>query len=375
MELDTFVTTSQELEDGIKIFQSTLSAKDEDRTVVLPFTHGTLIAIFDGHHSAELSDFASKHLPLLVADRFDPTAPDVDQVIAQIFEDFDQSLLAKVIELFEPGEDWLGEDWLDPGNVHEVLGYGKQDPQFREGRLAVVGTTVLIGIIDKEKKHIWAVSLGDSDAVCGRIQNDKLTPVILSDRHNCTNPQEALKLADEHPGESSPVIYGRVLGVLAVTRALGNHQLKVRSRALASRILAYLYPSPVPTMCWGKWDKLGNVTPPYLSATPVVQRHDLLPGDMLIFASDGLRDSMARIPAADGWDCIPEADRWDIIMSVAHGEEHPGLGHAYIQSGHRDNAAELLIENVLWGHDAEKKAMKLADPYRDDISVVIVNFQ
>ncbi|KAJ7461065.1 hypothetical protein FB451DRAFT_1562923 [Mycena latifolia] len=131
MELDTFVTTSQELEGRIKIFQSTLPAKDEDRTVVLPFAHGTLIAIFDGHHSAELSDFASKHLPLLVADRFDPTAPDVDQVIVQIFEDFDQSLLAKVIELFEQGEDWSGEDWLDPGNVHEVLGYGKQDPQFR----------------------------------------------------------------------------------------------------------------------------------------------------------------------------------------------------------------------------------------------------
>jgi pyruvate dehydrogenase phosphatase len=117
-----------------------------------------------GHHSSELADFASRHLPQLVAERFDPTAADVDQVIAQIFEDFDRSLILKVIQLFTPGEDWSDIHWTDAGNVHDVIGYGQQDSQFREGRLATVGTTVLIGIIDKEKKHIWVVSLGDSDA-------------------------------------------------------------------------------------------------------------------------------------------------------------------------------------------------------------------
>ncbi|KAJ6554052.1 phosphatase 2C-like domain-containing protein [Mycena vulgaris] len=348
---------------GIKVFHSVLPAKDEDRIVVLPFEHGTMIAIFDDvcHYSSELSEFASKNLPQLVAEQFDPTAADLDQVITQIFEDFDRSLLLKVIELFKGMEPFSSDYWLNPSNVHNVLGWYPDKLTFREGRRAVVGTTVLIGIIAKDKKHIW---------------DGKLTPLIMSDRHNCTNTQEILKLAEEHPGEADLVSNGRVLGVLAVTRAtiaLGDHQLKVRSRPLARHILSYLYPAPVPTMCWAEWETLGNVTPPYLSASPVVQRHDLLPGDMLIFASDGLRDSMDRIPAADGLDRIPEADRWDLIVSLANGEEPQRLSHACIRPEPGENPAELLIKNVLWGHDAEKKAKRLADRYRDDISVVLVD--
>ncbi|KAJ6524248.1 phosphatase 2C-like domain-containing protein [Mycena vulgaris] len=321
-----------------------------------------MIAIFDG----ELSEFASKHLPRLVAERFDPTASDVEQVISQIFEDFDQSLLLKVTRLFKPGEDWSGEEWTDRGNVHEFVGYGQQHRRFRRGRRAIVGTTVLIGIIDKEKKHIWVVSLGDSDAVCGRMQDGKLTPILLSERHNCTDAKEMKRLATDHPGEKDVVKYGRVLGLLAVTRALGDHQLKVKSRLLASRIMPYYYPSPVMEVCFEEWVENGNSTPPYLLSTPVVQRHDLLPGDVLIFASDGLKDSMDHIPAAAG-------DSWDIIMSVANGKGHEGLGHACIEPVDGDNPAELLIKNVLFGHDAEKRAKELADSQRDDISVVVVD--
>ncbi|KAJ6622037.1 phosphatase 2C-like domain-containing protein [Mycena sp. CBHHK59/15] len=364
MQLGSFVTTDQVLHDGIKVYQSALPTKDEDRTVVLAFEHGTMIAIFDGHYSGELAEFASKRLPQLVAERFDPTAADVGQVITQILEDFDRSLVLKVTELFTPGEDWSDMHWADPGNVHDVVGYGNQHPQFREGRLAVVGTTVLIGIIDKEKKHIWVVSLGDSDAVCGRMQDGKLTPVIMSDRHNCRDANEVERLHAEHPGEENIVQGDRVLGLLAVTRALGDHQLKVRSRLLADRILSYLYPSPIPPVAFEDWDRNGHLTPPYLSSSPTVRRHDLLPSDMLIFASDGLRDSMDRIPAAD---------RWDIIISLANGEDHERLGHARIRPGYGDNAAELLIKNVLFGHDANKMAKELADPARDDISVVVVD--
>jgi pyruvate dehydrogenase phosphatase len=121
---------------------------------------------FEGHYSSELAEFASTRIPRLVAEQFDPTARDADisQAISQIFQDFDSSLIEKVTKLFAPGEDWSDIHWTDRGNVHEVIGYGKQDPQFREGRLAVVGTTALIGIIDKQKRNIWVVSLGDSDA-------------------------------------------------------------------------------------------------------------------------------------------------------------------------------------------------------------------
>lgn len=82
----------------------------------------------------------------------------------KIFQDFDESLIAPVYALFEPGEDWTGSHWEVGGNVLEVIGYGRQDAQFRQGRLAIVGTTVLMGILDKVNRSIWVVSLGDSDA-------------------------------------------------------------------------------------------------------------------------------------------------------------------------------------------------------------------
>ncbi|KAJ7731005.1 phosphatase 2C-like domain-containing protein [Mycena maculata] len=377
--MDGPFTTENHKFGEIKIFQSVLPAKNEDRTVVFQFKHNTMIAIFDGHYSDELSNFASEHLPTLVANNFDPNDPEVDieQKISKIFEDFDQALLSEVTGLFKDFKDKKWSEWSDSSEVHDVIGRGPKDSQFRAGRRAVVGTTVLIGIIDNNKKHIWVVSLGDSDAVCGRMKKGKLTPVMMSERHNCTNTQETLKLAGEHPGEKDLVIHNRVLGVLAVTRALGDHQMKVQERALATKILAYFYPGPVPSACWAEWDAVGNVTPPYLSACPVVRRHDLLKGDILVFASDGLRDSMNRISTAEGiWDSIPAADQWDVIMSLANGEEHQRLGHDCITPEHTkdgDNSASLLIKNVLWGQDAEKKARKLADPYRDDISVVIVD--
>ncbi|KAJ7898389.1 phosphatase 2C-like domain-containing protein [Mycena leptocephala] len=351
MQLSSFVTTERALNYGVTVYQSALPTKDEDRTVVLEFEHGTMIAIFDGHYSSELAEFASTRIPRLVAEQFDPTARDADisQAISQIFQDFDSSLIEKVTKLFAPGEDWSDIHWTDRGNVHE-------------GRLAVIGTTALIGIINKQKRNIWVVSLGDSDAVCGRMQDGKLTPIIMSDQHNCQNVREVERLTEEHSGEEQLVQGNRVLGLLAVTRALGDHQLKARSRLLATRVLPYFYPSSIPLIFFEHWVRDGHQTAPYLSASPSVRRYDLLPGDMLIFASDGLRDSMNRIPAAD---------RWDIIMALANGEHPEQLGHACI--GSADNAAELVIKNALFGQDTDKMAKELADPDRDDISVVVVD--
>ncbi|KAJ6624121.1 phosphatase 2C-like domain-containing protein [Mycena sp. CBHHK59/15] len=363
-KIGSFETTEQVLHGGIKVYQSALPTKDEDRTVVFAFEHGTMIAIFDGHHSSELADFASKSLPQLIAERFDPTAADVDQVITQIFEDFDRSLILRVTKLFDPKEDWSGKHWDDAGNIHDVIGYGNHDPQFREARLAVVGTTVLIGIIDKEKKHIWVVSLGDSDAVRGRMQDGKLAPVIMSDRHNCSNTEEVERLLAAHPNEVD------MSSATASSAYWLSLALKVQSRRLAARIMFYLYPSPIPAVAFEDWDRNGHLTPPYLSSSPAIRRHDLLPGDMLIFASDGLRDSMHHIPAAD---------RWDIIISLANGEDHEQIGHACIRPEDGDNAAELLIKNVLFGNDPNKMAKELADrarnkfSLRDDISVVVVD--
>ncbi|KAJ7154125.1 hypothetical protein C8R46DRAFT_1041872 [Mycena filopes] len=382
MPLGSFVTAKRKLGNGIEISQSALPTKDEDRLVVFEFEHGTMIAVFDGHHSDELAEFASERLPQLVAAKFDPTDPDIDQVITQIFREFDESLILKVTELFDPGEDWADEAWKDNGNIYEVVGYSRQDPRFAAARLAVVGTTVLPGIIDKSKRHLWVVSLGDSDAgnlpptamfllvdiriVCGRIQDGKLTSILVSERHNGRDAKEVAKFLSEHPGEEGLIHRGdRVLGLLAVTRALGDHQMKVRSRRLATVILKAIYPSPIPQDCFQEWVVNGNNTPPYLSCTPAIRRFDVLPSDVLIFASDGLPDSM---------DQVPVAERWNVLMALVNGESREQqLGYGRIQASFDDNPAELLIKNSLFGDDTDKMAKELADSDRDDISVVVVD--
>ncbi|KAJ7637177.1 hypothetical protein FB45DRAFT_1139684 [Roridomyces roridus] len=311
-----FVSTTLVLPDGTKFHQSVLPTKKEDRTVVLPFEHGTIVAIFDGvhlnmtsakylifdqcHHSSDLSEYASRCIPQLVADRYNPNDPNLEQTIQQIFQDFDRSLLSPVYKLFKEGEDWTDGHWEDPGNVHEVIGYGPQDAQFREGRLAVVGTTMQYA--------------GDGKtARCTR-------------RFHLKAPQLFVK-----------------------------------------RVLGYFYRSPYPPSVYQEWVLRRNTTPPYISSTPSVQRYELLPGDILVLASDGLPDSMTVTQSP-----IPPAERWDVLMSLVGRRHDERLDHERIPSDSSYNPAELLIRNSLFGKDEAKMVKELDDTGRDDISVVFM---
>nr|GAT45097.1 predicted protein [Mycena chlorophos] len=339
-----------------------LPTKDEDRTVILPFQYG--------HHSSELSDYASQILPRRVADAFDPnlSAEDLEQRIATIFEDFDRALLERFIEYFGKDVDWEDPKWDDLHEVLGIIGYDNSEESFRVCRRAVVGTTVLMGIIDKAKSSVWIVSLGDSCAVIGRMHGDKLVPHKIHESHNCDNEEEVERIVREHPGETglttshwgSPCL----VNALSVTRALGDHQLKVQL-PLASRVMYWAYPSPIIPAMFDEWKKNGNFSPPYLSSTPTVRRFDLLPGDTIVFASDGLADSMyGRVDAEH---------RWDVIMALLSGRDHDKLGHKIFKPEQEMNKAELLIRNVLFGVDEAKMVEELLDRDRDDISVVVVD--
>ncbi|KAF7332439.1 PPM-type phosphatase domain-containing protein [Mycena kentingensis (nom. inval.)] len=341
--------------------------RGEDRTVVLPFEHGTLVAIFDGHYSDQLSDFASRYLPRAVADAFNPTSDlaEVERQLVHIFTYFDQWLLSRVTKRFDDAN-WLDKKWDNRDAVYDMIGWGVDDPEFIEARRAVVGTTVLVGIIDKAKEHVWVVSLGDSNAVRGRMEGERMVPLVMNELHNCWNEDEVRRLLKEHPGERQVVHDNHVLGALAVTRALGDHQMKT-DIALADRILGWLYPSPISLALFGEWKCNGNLTPPYLSATPSVRKFDLKPGDVLVFASDGLADSLDWLPQS-----ADPAEAWDVILGFLTGHVDPRLGHDIIplSDAQDTNNARLLVENVLHGSDESKKA-RLSDKYIDDISVFL----
>jgi len=346
------------------IHRAELPSKGEDRTVVLHFEHGVIIAIFDGHCGSQLSQFAAETLPVLLSERLRGNV-DVEEVMKNTIEEFDRSLLSPVLALFEEGEDWSDPKWLDTEReVYPRIGYPSADERYAVGMRATVGSTAFIAFMDQRRKHLWVASLGDCDAVCGRRNDGKWTSFFLSERHNCDNPDEVQRLRRQHSNEDHVIQSDSLLGTLRVTRALGDHQLKAPF-FMATRLLPHFYPArlePLEILEWGRW------TPPYMLSTPCIRRHDVLPGDMFLFASDGLRDVIR----------FPEEQKFNIAFSLANGEHdfEVALGHECIPAQEGDNVAQPVIENVLFGTDAKKRARELDKrTYRDDISLVVVSLR
>ncbi|KAJ6511852.1 phosphatase 2C-like domain-containing protein [Mycena vulgaris] len=394
------------------IHRAELSSKKEDRTVVLQFDRGTIIVIFDGtallyrpppshlrfqelahasprydipkkenadvlccevgggqggsfsgHSGSDLSTYAAESLPALTAERL-REGVDVEVVLKETIEKFDRSLLRPVLDLFEESEDWSDDAWLDEAKILPVIGSKCEDESFRLGRRAALGCTALIVFLDQPRKNLWVASLGDSDAVCARREDGNTSPLFLSERHNCSNPAELERMHTEHPNEDHAVMYGEaVLGCLRVTRALGDHQLKV-PLLMASRVMSYFYPGLLaPT----DFENFSSYTPPYLFSTPAIRHHSVTPGDLFLLASDGLRDCMLS---------IADAERFPILIALANGEPDARLGHESIATQDGNNIAAHVIENVLFGTDDKKKARELrhgAD--RDDISLVVLSVE
>lgn len=92
--------------EGMTFQQATLQTKNEDRTIIFEFEHGTMIAIFDGaskvvlcfscslliivpkgHLTDELSEYASSTLPRAIADRIVAAdgIPDIPHIMNSCF--------------------------------------------------------------------------------------------------------------------------------------------------------------------------------------------------------------------------------------------------------------------------------------------------
>ncbi|KAK7015306.1 protein serine threonine phosphatase 2C [Favolaschia claudopus] len=341
---------------GCSIHLAELPRKGEDRTAVLQFQHGLIIAIFDGHCGSQLSDYAAQTLPKLLAERLDPVSDPATN------------------------ENWSDPKWLD-SEVELCSRFGQPaDSRYISGLRATAGSTVLVAFLDQTKQHLWVASLGDSDAVCARNINNTRTVHFLSERHNCDNPTEVERVRQQHPNESDVLQYDSLLGTLRITRGgswllpfsevakfiggLGDHQLKVPI-ALATRILPY-YSIP-PRLEASEILSRHYWTPPYVSNKPYIHCHDILEGDTFILASDGLRDALLL--------SISENQKFDIIFALADGKPEFSsaalLQHECIVAKDGDNMAEQIIINTLFGTDMKKRARELDQrASRDDISVV-----
>lgn len=154
-------------------------------------------AVFDGHGGARASRFAAEHLHQTLAKKFPSGDP----------ENVDKLIKKCLLDTFKQTD----EEFLKKAS--------SQKPAWKDGSTA---TCVLV--VDD---MVYVANLGDSRAVLCRMEDsaaDQRRPVTLalSKEHNPTIYEERMRI--QRAGGT--VREGRVLGVLEVSRSIGDGQYK-----------------------------------------------------------------------------------------------------------------------------------------------------
>ncbi|XP_072314170.1 integrin-linked kinase-associated serine/threonine phosphatase 2C [Eucyclogobius newberryi] len=180
----------------------------QDAHVLLPDMSGLLsatpkavsrlsyFAVFDGHGGARASRFAAENLHLTLAKRF-PTGEN---------ENPEKLIKKSLVDAFKQTD----EDFLKKAS--------SQKPAWKDGSTATCALVV--------DNTVYVANLGDSRAVLCRMElsdgQKKPVTLCLSKEHNPTMYEERMRI--QRAGGS--VREGRVLGVLEVSRSLGDGQYK-----------------------------------------------------------------------------------------------------------------------------------------------------
>ncbi|KAJ3547651.1 hypothetical protein NM688_g5376 [Phlebia brevispora] len=182
------------------------------------------------------------------------------------------------------------------------------------------------------------------------------TRALLSANHNGRDEGEVARIRADHPDEPECVLNDRVLGGIAVTRAIGDQVFKL-PLIWTQRVFdvadpnAYLF-----TRLHGMLQR--NLTPPYVSNIPEVRHVDLshtAPEDtVLILASDGLADLYEA-----EYELEDVAKRWvHTATSCTNGKP-----------------ATQLLRAGMGGGDVEKASwyltVEMDQPWLDDVTVIV----
>ncbi|KAJ3886245.1 protein serine threonine phosphatase 2C [Lentinula edodes] len=250
-------------------------------------------AVFDGHANGdETVDHVFTTLPSEIRSSLTtlsvPQCTNVEAVSSLLQETIsaiDNSIKQGVLDLF-PSSDYI--DQLSDDEIRAIV--NDKGPNNIKVTRAMRGTTVLVVLINSDG-GLWTASLGDCQAVLGQKESSFWTTTLLSTNHNASEPSEVARLKLDHPGEDESVVAkNRVLGLIAVTRAIGDHQFKLPS-IYTKRVFSLTIPGmnrPDHTQIIMK----RNLTPPYVSGIPEVKYVKLHDGARacLFMCSDGLLD-------------------------------------------------------------------------------------
>ncbi|KAF7782481.1 hypothetical protein Agabi119p4_1857 [Agaricus bisporus var. burnettii] len=346
---------------------------NQDRYVVqdwpLPDGLWSFRAIFDGHGGHATVDYATQVLPTQLKQHLEARSQSHPDYISQLLHDtivhFDESLKRDLLAIL-PDVDVIAQMTND--KLHTLVG----DLQASEDRDMVLkrcmhGTTALIALFDPPKRNLWVATLGDGIAALGKKDHlGKWSASLLSSFHNGCNDVEVEQIRKDHPGEAECVRNNRVLGAIAVTRALGDHCFKL-SPIFSDQIFSRTYPGFSFSATSLEEIIARNLTPPYVSNRPDVQHvnlnNDQYQETRLIMCSDGLVDLYLDQSESLTQEQLPEI--WLRALDKRDTSSNTG-----------DNLALALLRHALGGEDAETVSRNMTLEYEeakwmDDTTILV----
>nr|XP_016923205.1 pyruvate dehydrogenase [acetyl-transferring]-phosphatase 1, mitochondrial [Drosophila suzukii] len=369
--------------------------------------NGFICGIFDGHGGASCGQVVSKRLLRYVSAATLPRQVLREQMkqncssqsflkchndnvdfVSEIKPIYEASFLKYIKQLTEtPQRDVASELvnaflQLDENIAQEALA----SSDVRTMTVALSGAVACLVHIEGLQLHV--ASTGDCGAVLGVLdpQTQQWQPKKLNVEHNTDNMSEVRRILAEHPKEEQETVIrnGRLLSQLAPLRAFGDYRYKWSLDIMQQKVLPM----------FGEQTLAPNYyTPPYLTARPDVQQHELGPNDkFLVIASDGLWDflSPSEVVSLVGEHInskkilepmrLPEGEITLQQISEQLAERKAGLTRKPVDQ----NAATHLIRHALgatdYGIEHSKISYYLTLPkdvvrlYRDDITITVIYF-
>ncbi|KAL5519146.1 hypothetical protein ACEPAH_829 [Sanghuangporus vaninii] len=340
----------------------------------LPSGKWSMAAVFDGHAGEEIAEYAHVALPTQIRlalesiDVAKVSPQSIPEILAKAIEEFDKSIGDELKALLPKNFENLDEEALKKLVNDQESGSKVYNACIRCMR----GSTAIIALIDPGMQNLWVANLGDCQAVLVEYPAEKtdFTAAVLSSPHNARVDKEVQRVQFEHPGEREAILNDRVLGAIAVTRALGDFTFKLpavyTTKLFVNVNLGYRMHSKVEEFI------PRNLTPPYVSATPDVT-HRTLKSSMsvggrttyaLVLCSDGLTDPYY----ARGWTTDRIAQHFASVCSKSSGKEWDGLG---------GNLALHLCKDAL-GESLEEQSRNLTVDldfqHLDDTTAIVLSW-
>ncbi|KAF8813609.1 protein serine/threonine phosphatase 2C [Phlegmacium glaucopus] len=339
---------------------------NQDRFVIkdwsLPNGTWSFRAVFDGHAGHETADYVAAVLPNIIRNALaevivhdhTPDASTISNILTTTIASFDEDIGRALLTLF-PDPEALAK--LSDEEIREIINDGGSNSTTI--LRCIRGTTVLISLVNPSRTSLWIASLGDCAAVLGTKEpSGEWSSKVLSFSHNGENPAEANKVREQHPGEPQCMYDNRVLGAIAVTRAIGDFSFKFPA-VYTERVFLNANPGfEVPDKVRGFIGR--NITPPYMSGVPEVQHVELVQGtsSFLLMCSDGLMDLYE--------DQRLELD--EILSKRWVGK----VGSEYEKKG---NLALSVLRDALGGEDEEKVSrmmtVEMSFKWMDDTTILV----